>query len=188
MRDLPLETRPGLPDALRALLADYPRTDWTLHRNFDGLVSFWMDRHLNFRQLTARMQSQVQQVLDGGADPEQFAAALSHTGGQFLTELHGHHSIEDQHYFPALTRLQPRLERGFAMLEADHQALDQHLHAFTTSANAVLSNWQTPALLTHTATFAADLTAITALLNRHLIDEEDLIVPVILHHGPGAVS
>ncbi|MEO8245271.1 MAG: hemerythrin domain-containing protein [bacterium] len=188
MTDLPLETRSGLPEALQALLADYPRTDWTLHRNFDGLVSFWLDRHLNFRHLTARMQAGVQQVLDGAADPEHFAATLSRSGNQFLSELHGHHQIEDLHYFPALTRLQPNLERGFTMLEADHHALDHHLHNFTTSANAVLTSWQTPALITHTAAFETDLAAITALLDRHLVDEEDLIVPVLLHHGPGAVD
>ena len=26
--DLPIETRPGLPDALRVLLRDYPREAW----------------------------------------------------------------------------------------------------------------------------------------------------------------
>ena len=40
MTDLALDTRPGLPDALRLLLPLYPRANWTLHRNFDGLVSF----------------------------------------------------------------------------------------------------------------------------------------------------
>ena len=188
MTDLALASRPGLPEALRALLADFPRADWTLHRNFDGLVSFWLDRHLNFRDLTARMTLETHSVLDRSADPRLFAATISRLGNRFLTELHGHHQIEDSHFFPRLTALERRLERGFVMLEADHLAIDILLHRFTTSANAVLANWQTAALVSQAATFATDLSAITALLDRHLVDEEDLIVPVILRHGPGAVA
>jgi iron-sulfur cluster repair protein YtfE (RIC family) len=183
-----LDTRTGLPDALRALLADYPRTDWTLHRNFDGLVSFWLDRHLNFRALTATMAAQTAAILDQSADPQHFAATLSHLGNRFLSELHGHHQIEDSYFFPRLTQLEHRLAHGFDMLETDHLAIDGLLHRFTTSANAVLTTWQTPALLTHAAAFAADLHTITTLLDRHLTDEEDLIVPVILHHGPHMVE
>ena len=185
MPDLALDRRHGLPDALRALLADYPRTDWTVHRNFDGLVSFWLDRHLAFRDLTAAMSGATQSLLDRAADPQTYAARLSRSGNRFLQELHGHHQIEDLHFFPRLTRLEPRLLRGFDMLENDHLAIGGLLDRFTTSANAVLTD---PADLTRAAAFAADLGAITTLLDRHLTDEEDLIVPVILHHGPGAVE
>ncbi len=188
MTDLTLDTRTGLPDALRVLLADYPRTDWTLHRNFDGLVSFWLDRHLNFRALTSQMAADSQAVLDGTADPERFAGNLSRHGNRFLTELHGHHQIEDSYFFPRLTLLEHRLSYGFDMLETDHHALGDLLHRFTTSANAALTVWATPDLLTTTAAFAIDLSTITARLDRHLTDEEDLIVPVILRHGPQAVE
>ena len=188
MTDLNLSTRPGLPDALRALLADYPRRDWSIHRNFGGLVSFWLDRHLSFRTLTAHMQVEAQAVLDGQTDPELYAGSLSRMGNRFLTELHGHHQIEDAHFFPRLTQLERRLERGFQMLETDHHAIDGLLQRFATSANAVLSGWQGPALLTMTAAFLTDIEGITTLLDRHLTDEEDLIVPTILHHGPDAVE
>ena len=185
MTDLSLQNRPGLPDALRLLLPLYPRVDWTRHENFDGLVSFWLDRHLNFRDLTARMSAGTAALLDRSTDPQAHAATLARLGNRFLQELHGHHQIEDMHFFPRLTRLEPRLTRGFAMLETDHLAIDGLLSRFTTTANAVLTD---PADLTAAAAFAADLAIITALLDRHLTDEEDLIVPVILHHGPSAVA
>ena len=188
MTDLSLTTRTGLPEPLRALLADYPRADWTFHNNFDGLVAFWLDRHLNFRTLTTRMSAGAQAVLGGQIDPAAHAASLSRMGNRFLTELHGHHQIEDAHFFPRLTQLERRLERGFAMLETDHQAIDGLLHRFATSANAVLTGWQGPAGRDLTGTFLTDLQGITTLLERHLTDEEDLIVPTILHHGPGAVE
>lgn len=181
MTDLALDTRPGLPDALRLLLPLYPRANWAGHRNFDGLVSFWLDRHLNFRDLTAAMTTATAALLDRSADPDEFAATLARHGNRFLHELHGHHLIEDSHFFPRLTRREPRLARGFQMLEADHLAIDGLLQRFTTTANAVLTD---PAHLTRAAAFATDLAAITALLDRHLTDEEDLIVPVILRDGP----
>ena len=188
MTDLSLTTRPGLPDTLRALMADYPRDSWPHHTNFDGLVAFWLDRHLSFRALTARMQAEAQAVLDDRIDPERYAASLARMGNRFLTELHGHHQIEDAHFFPRLTQLERRLERGFQMLETDHVAIDGLLNRFATSANVVLSGWQTPALRDTTAAFLTDLGGITTLLDRHLTDEEDLIVPTILHHGPGSVE
>lgn len=188
MTDLSLTTRPGLPEPLRALLVHYPRDGWTFHNNFDGLVAFWLDRHLNFRTLTAQMTQGAQAVLEGQLDPERHAAALARMGNRFLTELHGHHQIEDAHFFPRLTQLERRLEHGFQMLEADHVAIDGLLHRFTTSANAVLTGWQGPGQRDTTAAFLTDLHDIATLLERHLTDEEDLIVPTILHHGPGAVE
>jgi len=188
MTDLHLTSRPGLPDPLRELLVLYPRDGWTFHNNFDGLVAFWLDRHLNFRTLTARMAEGAQGVLNGQIDPERHAASLGRMGNRFLTELHGHHQIEDAHFFPRLTQLERRLERGLQMLEADHFAIDGLLHRFAASANAVLTGWQGPTQRDTTAAFLTDLQGIGALLERHLTDEEDLIVPTILHHGPGAVE
>ena len=185
MPPLSLDTRPGLPDSLRLLLPLFPRPDWPQHPNFDGLVAYWLDRHLSFRDLTARMTRDTQALLDQRVAPESYANTLARLGSHFLQDLHGHHTIEDAHFFPRLTLLEPRLTRGFDMLEADHHAIDAHLHAFATAANAVLTD---PATLTAAAGFATNLAALTTLLDRHLTDEEDLIVPVILSHGPGAVE
>lgn len=178
-----LATRDGLPDALRILLAEYPRAGWLAHPQFDGLVRFWLDRHLMFRDLLAAMQAETQAMLDRGCDPRAFAARLSQLGGRFVGDLHGHHHIEDDHYFPILTRLDPRLARGFDLLDADHHALAAHLDDFVGAANAVLKVWQGPGLMDATAAFQSTLQGSARLLDRHLTDEEDLIVPVILAHG-----
>lgn len=184
-----LESRTGLPDALRVLLTDYPRENWTGHRNFDGLVSFWLDRHLMFRRMTTLMTEANQSLLDRRIDPQQFAANLSRIGGQFVQDLHGHHQIEDHHYFPVLTQMELRLAKGFELLDHDHQALDGHIQSFITGANAVLQSLaDRDALQDAAGRFAGDLANITALLDRHLTDEEDLIVPVILLHGPGRLG
>lgn len=189
MHDLALATRPGLPDALRVLLAEYPRAGWAAHRHFDGLVAFWLDRHLNFRRLTTLLRGDTQALIDARLAPEAWAPRLARAGGHLLADLDGHHRIEDAHYFPLLAAAEPRLERGFALLDADHQALHHHLDAFAAAANAALAARADPgALRTAAGAFLAALDGLDRLLDRHLTDEEELVVPVVLRHGPGVAS
>jgi len=182
--DLALDRRAGLPDALRVLLNAHPRGTWQAHPHFGGMVQFWLDRHLMFRDLTARLRAETEAHLDTGTDPRAYAARLSRMGGFFLNQLHGHHQIEDRHYFPELIRLDTRLERGFQMLESDHDAIDGHLHAFAEAANAVLAAVDAPAAARDAAgAFLDRMDAFDRLLDRHLTDEEDLVVPVVLATG-----
>jgi len=184
MEDLELEHRTGLPDALRVLLEAYPRQGWTQDPGFDGLIRFWLDRHLMFRRLLAEMQSGAEGLLDRNIDPQAYAKQVSRYGGMFVNGLHEHHTIEDTHYFPKLQAKDSRISRGFDILDADHHALDGHLAAFVDSANGVLSRLNDRAALQDgAATFKASLNDMERLLNRHLTDEEDLIVPVILRLG-----
>ncbi len=184
---LDLTQRDGLPDALRVLLADYPRAGWERHRNFDGLTRFWLERHLMFRQVLDRWQAETRGFLDRTADPRRHAAQTAELGGFLINQLHGHHQIEDAHYFPALSTAEPRLARGFGLLDTDHQSLDGELAALADTANTHLQ------ALTDTVKGSADprasagavlarLDGFAPFLNRHLIDEEELVVPVILHH------
>ncbi|KPQ10433.1 MAG: Hemerythrin HHE cation binding domain [Rhodobacteraceae bacterium HLUCCA09] len=179
--DLALGTRDGLPDALRVLLAEFPREEWE-KAGLSPLIRFWLDRHMMFRKLTVRLAADARAAIDGRADPRAHAAALSRFGGLFVGELHGHHHVEDAHYFPVLSRHDARLETGFGLLDADHHALDGHLHAFVERANAVL---QADAVARHDATgrFLDGLEGFAPLLERHLTDEEDLVVPVLLKYG-----
>lgn len=187
-----LEHRAGLSDALRVLLAAYPRDIWTSHRNFDGLTRFWLERHLGFRQILAALQADSRGYLDGDVAPRQAAQRLARLGGALIDQLHGHHQIEDHHYFPLLSAAEPRLVGGFELLDRDHQALDGHLHALTDAANAALralaaaeSGAADRALsITQIGALAGRLDGFERFLDRHLTDEEDLVVPVILHHAP----
>lgn len=183
--DTDLQTRAALPDALRTLSQAWPRANWAAHPHFDGLVRFWMDRHLMFRKLTELMQSDVQALLDGGIAPQAYAGRLSRFGGMFVNDLHMHHQIEDTHYFPKLSAAEPAFAAGFEILDRDHHAIDAHLERFVTGANAVLAKLEDDAALRErTGRFEADLAVVARLLDRHLCDEEELVVPVILKHGP----
>lgn len=182
-----LETRSGLPDALRVLVQQYPRDIWQSHRNFDALTRFWLERHMMFREVLRQVQADTEQFLDGAAEPRAYGARTARLTGFLLNELHGHHQIEDLHYFPKLAALEGRLEAGFGLLDADHHALDTHLHGLADDTNAVLQALSSvPAAAARTAAgpLQARLQRFERFLDRHLIDEEELVIPVILHHAP----
>ena len=185
MIDLKLESRSGLPDALRVLLEDYPREAWEAHPNFAGLIEFWLSRHLMFRELLRRLEGASLTLRDTtGADPRRFASAVSHYGGTLVNQLHGHHQIEDQHYFPMLAAKDARIAAGFELLDADHHALDGHIAAFVEGANTALQALggdDNPTDIA--ATFLTTSERLKSLLDRHLTDEEELCVPVVLAYG-----
>jgi hemerythrin-like domain-containing protein len=188
-QDTNLETRAAMPDALRALSEAWPRAGWEAHRHFEGLVQFWMDRHLMFRKLTGMLQTDVQGLLDGAIEGRDYAARLSRFGAMFVNDLHMHHQIEDTHYFPRLSAAEPAFAAGFAILDRDHHAIDAHLERFVKGANAVLGKLDDQAALRERAgRFEADLAVVARLLDRHLCDEEELVVPVILKHGPDGLD
>jgi hypothetical protein len=94
-----------------------------------------------------------------------------------------HHTWKDRQFFPELSSADLRSERGLDLLEKDHEVLDDILDRFTRASNRYLK------LLDLDPTSAeqelGDIhTAgchIQSLLSRHLQDEEDMIVPIILH-------
>jgi iron-sulfur cluster repair protein YtfE (RIC family) len=184
LHDLRLSDRSGLPEALRILLDDYPREGWAAHPGFEGLVAFWLSRHRMFRDLTGLIAAEAEAAMDRRLSGRSYAARLSQLGGGLLQNLQGHHQIEDHHYFPVLRQHDARIAAGFDLLDADHHAMDGLLAGFAGAANGAIRAADDPAALVDRA---ADLSRCMAdfrrMLGRHLDDEEDLIVPVILRSG-----
>ena len=180
-----LAVRSGLPDALRVLAESYPRDGWESHGNFDELTRFWLDRHLMFRRLHSEMTSDARGVLDNNADPNVFANRLARLGNMMVNQLHGHHQIEDHHYFPLLSARDLRLVRGFDLLDSDHHALDSVIADLASTANATLQAiGSDQPHIDATAAYLQAVDTLGALLHRHLTDEEELVVPILLEYGP----
>lgn len=183
-QELSLKVRDGLPEALRVLVHEFPRTEWEASPHFGGTVQFWQERHMMFRKQLEMLQTDSQAMLEQTIEPGQYAERLSKFGGMLLNQLHGHHQIEDNHYFSLLVKLDHRIEAGFDILDKDHNAMDGLLNGFALSANSVLENKDIAMVARDkTGDFRTQLQSFEHMLNRHLIDEEELIVPVILKNG-----
>lgn len=173
-----------LPEDMRILLRDYPRDAWPDHPNFAASIRNWMGAHTMFRRLTDIVKDNTERYLDKACAPEEYAERLSHYGNQLVRNLHGHHGWEDHQFFPELSAADARFDTGLDTLESDHLALDQVLDTFTTQANRVIQLVQMDEAQAYEETGALCDTAaqIDAFLKRHLSDEEDLVVPILLHH------
>ena len=98
--------------------------------------------------------------------------------------LHGHHGWEDHSYFPELSAADSRFDAGLEVLETDHADLDRVLEDFTRQANRVikLAHLDEAQAREEAARLHQTSEVIEFFLKRHLGDEEDLAVPIILHH------
>jgi hypothetical protein len=189
MDDLGLDIRTGLPDALRVLLDKHPRAGWEAHAHFGPLTRFWLERHLMFRQLQAALLDGTRAHLDRAVEPQRYATQLARLGSLLLGELHGHHGVEDAHYFPLLAAQDARLEPGFELLDRDHRQLDARMAGLATAANAVLERLAARERDTAAAgRLLGELEGFERFLERHLTDEEELVVPVILEYRPRELS
>lgn len=184
--DLDLNARAGLPDALRVLLADYPRELWEEDAGFSQLIRFWLDRHLMFRRLLDALQEATQKGIEATVEPQAYGRALSRYGSMFVGELHLHHSIEDAKFFPVMKTLDLRITRGFDILDRDHHTIDARLQGFAAQANSVLQGIERDeaAAMAQLGPLLSELGVLETFLNRHLTDEEELVVPVLLKYQP----
>ncbi|MEO0912339.1 MAG: hemerythrin domain-containing protein [Pseudomonadota bacterium] len=176
-----LLVRDGLPEHLRVLADLYPREGWAGHSNFDDLTRFWLERHLMFRRLQGMLLEVTEASLDG-ADPRETGRNIHRLAGTLIGELHTHHGIEDHHYFPMLKAKDARLVQAFELLDRDHHAMDGLLEALVERTNGALQALGGDGRAAMGA-LREEVVRFETFLNRHLTDEEEIVVPVILEHG-----
>ncbi len=179
-----IQTRQGLPPKMQVLLREYPREAWPDHPNFARSIRNWMGAHEMFRQLGEIAVSETELYLTKGREPDAFAARLSEYGNLLVHNLHGHHTWEDRKFFPELAAADKRFQTGLDLLESDHEALDATLDRFSRQSNRVIQliHLDEPQAKVEAAGLRDTSEEIHAFLARHLADEEDLIVPIILRH------
>jgi iron-sulfur cluster repair protein YtfE (RIC family) len=191
--ELTLDKRLAMPQDYAELINLHPRDSWQAHRHFSDLTRFWLERHASFRQVFEELTRLSQAYIQA---PDAMFAAKTHRYTSFiLQQLEGHHMIEDQHYFPKISVLDERAKQGFIMLDRDHDALHKIIEGtipITNDALRALQNSDTAGGTDPTGGHDARAEVETLLtyqtefqrqLLRHLSDEEDLVVPVILEHG-----
>ena len=186
-----ISLREGLPEHLRKLSKHYPREVWEKHSNFNELTQFWLSRHVMFRELIERLQQDSEAIIDSAGNNASNNEAqikhkqtLSRLTGFMLSQLHEHHNIEDHHYFPLLIPFDADLRNGFDILDKDHQVLDKNIHDLAGKTNELLSALQTGQAVQQTAEqLLISQRTFDNFLHRHLTDEEELVIPIILEYG-----
>lgn len=183
----PTEGARRLDDELLELVRKYPRDSWETHANLGEMARFWLQRHAMFRELDGLIRNGVDEASGNGMEAPQFKRWLARYLQFFLSQLEGHHQIEDHHYFPLFRAAEPRLLRGFEILEGDHDALHHAIHDIAARANALLQQPDSDAVALGDALarFRDTQRAMGRDLLQHLDDEEDLVVPLILDRGEG---
>jgi hypothetical protein len=138
-----------------------------------------------FRHLDEVIRSGVELALEQGIEAAAFKPWLNRRLGWAIWQLEQHHQVEDHHYFPLFRRAAPRLAPGFELLEGDHAALHTAIGGVIERATAVLASEAAGP-----DQFRADLARLRdtqiglgRALIRHLDDEEDLVIPLLLERG-----
>lgn len=173
-----------MPREMQILLDEYPRDGWEAHPGFKEKTRHWLGAHLMFRRLAERVRLDTESYLDADIAAADYAGRLSYYGGALVGNLHGHHGWEDHSYFPELSAADARFDAGLEVLEKDHAVLDVVLDSFTGAANRAIKLTQLDEAQAREEAGNLHVTSetIEVFLKRHLSDEEELAVPIILHH------
>ena len=187
--DLLLDARSGWPADLRLLIDRYPRAVWAGHANLGAMAQFWLSRHDMFREIGAALEEATSAFREGSATAEHLRAWFPSRLQFFLQQLNAHHQVEDLHFFPVFQAAESRLAHGFDVLESDHKVIHEQIVVTVEQANAFLRTaLNDDALRGAGERYAAASDALLRLLTRHLGDEEDLIIPLILDRSEAALG
>jgi hemerythrin-like domain-containing protein len=187
---LALDSRKGWPADLRLLIDRYPREVWQGHANLGAMAQFWLSRHDMFREIGTALEEATTAFRNGTATAQGFRAWFPSRLQFFLEQLDAHHQVEDLHFFPVFQAAEARLAHGFDVLESDHHTIHLSIERAVETANIFL---RTPVndvdpLRAAGDAYAAANDALLRQLRRHLDDEEDLIVPLILDRTEAALG
>jgi hypothetical protein len=165
---------------VRPRLERHPRTSW--REDPTHAARFWLEIHDGFR----RESDGLVALLDEHRTGRRAAAALAVVSAPrlkgLIARLHDHHDIEEFEYFPAFRALEPRLAPAFDVLANDHARLQRQVDAAVSALAELLAAVSNDAAEMPRATnhYASRADELCRTLARHLGDEEDLIIPLLL--------
>ncbi|HMN84881.1 MAG TPA: hemerythrin domain-containing protein [Bauldia sp.] len=186
---LDIATRSAWPPELRFLVERYPRQAWDAHANLGDMARFWLSIHDGFRGFADSLAAGALDFREDRIGAAEYRRWLAPRLRYFLSGLEHHHQIEDHSFFPVFGTVEPRLVRGFDVLERDHGTIHAAMDEMVATANAFLAEATDRDALRRAADrYAGAGDRLQALLLRHLDDEEDLVIPLILERGEGALG
>ena len=163
------------------LYDEYPRATWEDAASNHSTVRFLLARHRGFRNRLQQITESTRNVLDSKLSPPAFCISLAQELHYFIPQLEGHHQAESQRLYPRLIQFHPAAQAKFQALENDHQAIDTLLAQIARVPEDLMNDAPTQGIFfTKAKAFASLLSDFESSLVRHLEDEEDLVVPILL--------
>ena len=183
---LTVDVRNGLPDELLELLRKYPRDQWANDARLHGLAEGWLQRHNLFRELSVLTGGMTTDLREGRTSPTTFLPLFQRRMGLLLGELDRHHHVEDDYYFPTFAAAAPKLQKGFDILDNDHGVIQGAIYSLGTASRELIAalsgevSGRDSDAPRAAERLAGEIEGFDRTLLRHLEDEEDLIIPLIL--------
>ena len=175
--------RDGLPVALRPTLLEEAESDWRNHPRYAGKARFFMNIHRQLIDGSAQLARALEQLSDTPeSEVKDHLRAMNLLAGadHLISFAHRHHEIEDHGYFPQFIRLYPQLERALGLMDSDHDILETALHGAEAGLNTLKQGKVNRDTL---MALHKDAKALNKVLERHIMDEEEVIIPIFLRHG-----
>lgn len=179
--------RKGLPKDLKFLIQQYPRENWRQPGALTAVGRFWLKRHNSFRDLGGLLSGSIDRLREEDFEPQVFADWFAPRLNTLLSDLEGHHQVEDSHYFPIFMAAEPKLRRGFDILDSDHHQIHDLLERNASSGRRFVEGIGKggDAMRFAAEEYGTEADQLVAGLMRHLEDEEDLIVPLLIDRRSG---
>jgi hypothetical protein len=175
-----LARRSGLTEELRRLLFDVPKDEWSNHQNYWRGAEMWQGIHRSLLHESGLFVSGLEKLADLPKDEMQSGLLLNdlrQLGGHLIGHAHVHHHVEDDHYFPRFKQVFPQLARPIDLLDCDHRVLEDTLDAVEHHVRALYAE---SADRDRIGAALKDAGQLDRILNRHLEDEEDIVIPALL--------
>lgn len=170
-------------------LAQQHSRPWDENPRLGQTAAFWLQRHTYFRKLDGLIRDTTDAAAARQIDPDRFNPWAARHLALFLGQLDEHHQVEDHNYFPLFRRAEPRLAKGFDILDGDHELIHGHIDVLAEKANAFLQAPQDDpdAVRALIEKFRETYAVMGRDLVQHLDDEEDLIVPLLIDRGEAEI-
>jgi hypothetical protein len=174
-----LRHRTELPGEWLYLAREFPRKRWR-ELNPNSTAARWLDMHDGFR-FVQRHLSELgtawrEQKIEFAPFRDRFMSGL----GQYLHGMQVHHRVESTAYFPQFQAIEPRLSRGFDLMETDHHEIDRILYELGEAGRALRAVDPDSNGARGTAENAIGIVEGSSMpIARHLLDEEDLVIPLL---------
>lgn len=182
----------ALDDDLFSLAPRHPdsrlETDWLFLYNklppdqwfgadYAYKTSGWLKVHTNIRK-RQRILTQISDAyISGEFDWSEYRSQILKRINMHVLKLHQHHEVEDEGFFPEFVSMYPKLAPAFEILGHDHEYLNELLDKLQIQNDQLArSEVEDKALAEE---LHKTLVAVTDLLQQHLTDEEDLVIPIL---------